>query len=59
MRMHTITYPQVFQPGKVIFDGKANLFTEKDLGFSSRRVNTYISSQPYLSLTFTFFFLQV
>ena len=40
MKMHTVAYASVFQPGNVVFDGKATLFTEKDLGFGNREVGS-------------------
>ena len=40
MKMHTVAYASVFQPGNIVFDGKASLFTEKDLGFDRREVGS-------------------
>ena len=37
-RLHVEVEPQVFQPGSVVFDGKASLFTSRDLGFATRMV---------------------
>ncbi|KAH8111516.1 Piwi-domain-containing protein [Phellopilus nigrolimitatus] len=45
-KLYAQVAPEIFQPGEVVYDGKASLFTEKDLDFGERNFEVNEMSTP-------------